>query len=55
MTSFDKEIIQRNENWIKLSNKEIERLMVLVDAKLKCIHDLRKQNRILKGREKDEL
>lgn len=51
MCKQDQSIIERNQRWIAASQKQILEYRKLIEKELKCIEDLSKQNRELKGRE----
>lgn len=50
MTKFEEELIKRNERWIAQSKAQITVYQGFINAEKKCIGDLVKQNRELKGR-----
>jgi len=49
--TFDTEIINRNEKWIKRTREDIRADEKAIRIKKRHIEKLRKQNRELKGRE----
>lgn len=51
MSEMDERIILRNQNWIAMSQLQIQKYKELIKQEEQCISDLAKQNRELKGRE----
>ena len=50
MTDYEKQIIKRNEHWIKESKIQIANYQSYINHELENVKELATRNRIMKGR-----